>query len=157
MTGDRMKASRQRIESWMRLTLIAAMAGVASGCMSISPFNQEIDPTSPAAQRVAALARADDSYPRWADFPAAPQNVPTATDIRNRVLELEAAEALLDRQVEAIDWTLNEDDGDPWAIRTRNRIDPRLSRPVDPDAVAEAVAWARRMRERSEPPPPINY
>lgn len=152
-----MKASRQRIESWARLALIAAVAGGLSGCLGLDPFNQQIDPNSPAAQRVAALARADGGYPRWEDFPAAPQNVPTAVDIRNRVLGLEAAEVQLNQQVAAIDWTLDESDGDPWAIRTRNRIDPRLARPVDPDAMAEALVWARRMRERSDPPPPINY
>lgn len=157
MTGNRMKASRQRIESWARLALVFAGGLSVSGCLGLDPFNQEIDPNSPAAQHVASLARADDSYPRWADFPAAPQNVPTAADIRNRVLGLEAAEAQLNSQVAAIDWTLTEADGDPWAIRTRNRIDPRLARPVDPNAVAEALAWAERMRERSVPPPPINY
>jgi len=157
MTGDGMNASLQRIESWARLVAAVALAGAVSGCMAYDPFNQTIDPNSPAAQRVAALARADQSYPRWADFPAAPQNVPTDADIRNRVLGLETAELQLNRQVSAIDWTLTEADGEPWAIRSRNRIDPRLARPVDPDVLAEALTWARRMRERSEPPPPINY
>ena len=71
-----------------------------------------------AAQRVAVLARADQSYPRWEDFPAAPQNVPAAADIRNRVLGLESAERQLNRDVAAIDWTLDQGDGEPWAERT---------------------------------------
>ena len=157
MTGGGMNASLQRIESLARVAAAVALAGAVSGCMAYDPFNQTIDPNSSAAQRVAALARADDSYPTWADFPAAPQNVPTAADIRNRVLNLETAELELNRQVAGIDWTLDEDDREPWAERTRNRLNPRLTRPVDPSEVSEALAWAERMRARSTPPPPINY
>lgn len=157
MTGDVMNANLVRIGFWARGLAIAAAGCAATGCMAYDPFNQTIDANSAAAQRVEALARADDSFPRWEDFPAEPQNVPTAADIRNQVSALEASEVQLNRQVAAIDWTLDEDDGDPWAQRTRNRIDPRLARPVDPEAMAEALAWARRMRERSDPPPPINY
>lgn len=157
MTGDEMNANLGRIASWARRAAVAGLGFAVTGCMAYDPFNQSIDPNSPAAQRVEALARADDSYPRWEDFPAAPQNVPTAADIRNQVLALESDEAELNRQVAAIDWTLDEDDGAPWAERTRNRIDPRLARPVSPDEMAEALAWAQRMRARSTPPPPINY
>lgn len=157
MTGDEMNANLGRIGFWARGLVLAAVGGALTGCMAYDPFNQAIDPNSAAAQRVEALARADDTYPRWEDFPAEPQNVPTAADIRNQVRTLESDEAELNRQVAAIDWTLDEDDGDPWAQRTRNRIDPRLARPVDPDDMAEALAWANRMRERSTPPPPINY
>lgn len=156
MTDDEMNANLVRIGSWVRGLALLAAGSAVTGCMSYDPFNQTIDPNSPAAQRVEALARADDSFPRWEDFPAEPENVPTATDIRNQVLALEAEETELARQVAAIDWTLDEDDGDPWAQRVRNRIDPRLARPVDPEDMAEALAWANRMRERSTPPPPIN-
>lgn len=152
-----MNASLQRIETWARLAAAVVLVGTTSGCMAYDPFNRDIDPNSAAAQRVAELARADRTYPRWSQFPAAPQNVPTDTDIRNQVLGLEAAELQLNREVSAIDWTLDESDGAPWASRTLNRIDPRLSRPADPQAVQEALAWAERMRERSVAPPPINY
>lgn len=157
MTGDVMNANLVRIGFWARGLAIAAAGCLVTGCMAYDPFNQTIDPNSAAAQRVEALARADDSFPRWEDFPAEPQNVPTAADIRNQVRGLQADETELNRQVAAIDWTLDESDGAPWAERTRNRIDPRLARPVDPNEVAEALTWAARMRARSTPPPPINY
>jgi len=157
MTGDRMNASLHRIDFWARLAAVAALAGVASGCMAYDPFSQAIDPNSAAAQRVAELARADRTYPRWRDFPAAPQNVPTETDIRNRVLGLEASEMQLNREIAAIDWTLTQADGDPWAGRTRNRLNPQLARPADPNAIPDALAWAERERQRAVPPPPINY
>jgi hypothetical protein len=157
MTGSEMKANPQRIEAWVRLAAALVLAGATGGCMAYDPFNQTIDPTSPAAQRVGVQTRTDMAYPRWADFPAEPRNVPTATDIRNRVLGLEASELELNRQVAAIAWTLTPEDGAPWAERTRNRIDPRLSRPARPDEATEAVAWAQRMRERAAPPPPIDH
>lgn len=157
MTGDGMNASLHRIESLARLAAALALTGLVSGCVTYDPFDQSIDATSPAAQRVNAVAHADQSYPRWEDFPAAPQNVPTATDIRNRVSGLEASELELNRELAAIQWTLTTDDGAPWAERTLNRVDPRLARPARPDEAAEAVAWAQRMRERAVPPPPIRY
>lgn len=157
MTGDGMNASRSRFAVASRGLAAVALSGALAGCAAYDPFNQEIDPNSPAAQRVEALARADDAYPRWEDFPAEPQAVPTAADIRNRVEGLQAEEVRLNRQVAAIDWTLDADDREPWAARTLNRIDPRLSRPVDPNEMAEALAWARRMRERADPPPPITH
>lgn len=156
MTSDEMNGNLVRIGSLSRFIALTALAGALTGCAAYDPFNQGIDPNSAAAQRVEALARADDSYPRWADFPAAPQNVPTPREIRNQVQALEAADAQLNRQVAAIDWTLDERDGDPWARRVRNRIDPRLAQPVDPAEVAEALRWAQALRERSDPPPQIN-
>ncbi len=155
MTGGEMNATLDRVATAAaRLAGMGLMAALA-GCVSYSPFNSETDPTSPAAQRVDALARADGAYPRWEDFPAAPRDVPSAADIRARVVALEASEATLARQVAGIQWTLNESDGDPWARRTRARIDARLAQPADPNAMAEALAWAERLRARANPPPPV--
>lgn len=155
MTSGEMNGNLMRIVSLMRGVALMGLIGALTGCMAYDPFNQAIDPNSAAAQRVEALARADDAYPRWDEFPAAPQNVPTAADIRNQVRTLEAADAQLNRQIAAIEWTLDERDGDPWARRTRNRIDPRLAQPVDPDEMAEALSWARRLSDRATPPPAI--
>lgn len=154
MTGDEMNATLDRVATTLgRLAGLAAL-GLLSACVS-SPFDRAADPTSPAAQRVETLARRDGAFPRWEDFPAAPQNVPTAADIRARVVAIEAAEAQLGQQVRAIQWTLNESDGDPWARRVRARITPQLARPVEPNAMSEALAWAERLRRRAAPPPPV--
>ncbi|MBN8552713.1 MAG: hypothetical protein J0L52_07445 [Caulobacterales bacterium] len=157
MTANEMKASLRRIKPGACLVAALVLAGATSGCMAYDPFDRTIDPTSPAAQRVEALTQSDMAYPRWADFPPAPQNVPTETDIRNQVLGLESSELRLNREVAAIVWTLTPADGGPWAERTRNRVDVRLARPARPDEAAEAVAWAQRMRQRAEPPPPIDH
>lgn len=156
MTGSGMNATLDRVGWWSRAAAVCGLAGLMAGCMSYDPFNRATDPNSPAAQRVESLARADQAFPRWEDFPAEPQNVPTTADIRNQVVALQGADSALDRDVAAIVWTLNEDDGEPWAARTRNRVNMRLAQAVDPAAVAEALAWAERQRARSQPPPPLN-
>ena len=156
MTGDEMNTTARRFPNRVRAVLLAAgVAAGLGGCLGYDPFDTPTDPASPAAARVDMLATADQSYPRWEDFPAAPQDVPTVTDIRNRVVALETADAALTRDVAAIDWFLGPEDLEPWAERTRNRIDLSLAQPADPDALAEAEAWARRLRERAVPPPPI--
>lgn len=159
MTGDEMNATARRFLRRGRAPLLAAAlvaAGGLSGCASYDPFDEPTDPTSPAAARVEALTGADMSYPRWAEFPAAPRDVPTAADIREQVVALEAADAALGREVAAIAWFLGPEDLEPWAARTRNRVDRRLAQPAPPGAVAEAEAWARAQRARATPPPPID-
>lgn len=155
MTGTGMNASPHRIDFALRLFAVAGAICALGGCATYDPFNPATDPSSPAASRVETLARADQTYPRWEDFPAAPQNVPSAGDIRTQVVNLEASELRLNREISAIQWTLTQDDLEPWAGRTRNRVDPRLSRPVDPNELADALAWAERIRARATPPPPI--
>lgn len=149
MTGDRMNATL------VRVGFAAALCTLAGACASYDPFERPADPTSPAAARVAAMSDADLDYPTWAEFPAAPQNVPTPAEIRTQVLQLEADETRLNGEVSRIVWTLGPDDGEPWAQRTRNRIDMRLAQTLDPEAMALAVAWAEQQRRRAAPPPRI--
>lgn len=159
MTGDEMNATARRFLRRGRAPLLAAAfacAGGLTGCASYDPFDEPTDRTSPAAGRVEALAGADLSYPRWSAFPAAPRDVPTPADIRTEVTALETADAALARDVAAIAWFLSREDLEPWAARTRNRVDRRLAQPAPPGAVAEAEAWAREQRARATPPPPID-
>lgn len=135
---------------------IVAASGALGGCVSYDPFDESTDAASPAAARVQALTSAPLEFPRWADFPAAPRDVPTAEDIRRQVVALEGADAQLAREVAAIGWFLGPEDLEPWAARTRNRLDRALAQPAAPGAVAEAEAWARQLRERATPPPPID-
>lgn len=150
MTGDDMKAILVRVGT------VSALCVLSAACVSVDPFDRTADPTSPAAARVEALARANTEFPRWADFPDAPRNVPTAADIRNRVMGLEADETRLNTELAAIVWTLGPDDLEPWAERTRNRMDLRLAQTLDPEAAADARAWAESQRRRAVPPPPLD-
>ena len=139
-----------------RLIALGAVAAavVLGGCANMSALNPTTDSTSPAAARVDALARADQTYPEWKDFPAEPQGVPTPAEFGGRVLEVEADQSLLARQVAAIDWTINYDP-QAWAAEVSSRIDRRLAQPAPANALAEAEAYAAALRRRAAPPPPI--
>ncbi len=139
-----------------RLIALAALATAAAlgGCANMSALNPTTDSTSPAAARVDALARANQTYPEWKDFPAEPQGVPTPAEFGGRVVEVEGEQSLLARQVAAIDWTINYDPH-AWASEVSSRIDRRLAQPAPANALAEAEAYAAALRRRAAPPPPI--
>ena len=155
MTGGGMNATLDRLAAPMRLASGLLLAGLCAACVA-SPFDRAADPSSPAAARVNELASANTAYPRWEDFPAEPTNVPTAADIRNGVLGLQASETRLNTQLAALQWTLGPDDGEPWAERTRNRIDLRLAQSLDPDFLQRQLDWAEQQRRRSVAPPRLN-
>lgn len=104
--------------------------------------------------RVEALVAANRTYPRWADFPAAPSSLPTPEVVAARTADLQGARVRLAGETSAIDWTL----GDPEALAAETRQAVGAV-PVSPDAVrteAEIEAFARRLRERAKAPPPVD-
>ena len=125
-----------------------------AGCLSTNPFDPPVDQSSPAAAQVETLARADADYPRWRDFPAAPQNVPTPAEIRTQVTLLETRQDAFATEVAALRWTLTENP-EAWARQVASNINARLATPPPADATAQAEAFAARLRERAVPPPPI--
>ncbi|HYF23717.1 MAG TPA: hypothetical protein VD929_10010 [Caulobacteraceae bacterium] len=128
-------------------------AAALSGCVSVDPFTDtQTDPTSPVAQRVDEVAASNREYPKWSQFPAVPQNVPTLAEFSSRVEGLEAAQTDLTTSASRLEWTLANTEG--WAAQARTQIDPALARPVDPNQAAETEAFARALRELAVPPPP---
>jgi hypothetical protein len=132
---------------------LAACALTLGGCLSIDPFQPDTDPTSAAQAAIAQAEAQNRPFPRWSDFPARPEGLVGPIEVAEDVRRLEGgAEALYA-------WArsnppLTENDL-AWAERTRGFIDPRLARPAPPNAVAEAEAFARRLRELAAPPPPV--
>ena len=103
---------------------------------------------------VEALVAANRTYPRWADFPAAPVDLPTSQALAARVDDLQGSSLRLAGETSSIDWTL--DDPETLAAETRRAVG---AVPTSPDAVrteAEVEAFARRLRERAKAPPPID-
>ncbi len=130
-----------------------ALALCVSACASPLPFNQSVDPASPAAARIEALVAENRTYPRWADFPATPSGLPAPYEIATEVIRLEATQDALAEAVSRIQWTLNDPEG--YAQSARARIDPSRSRPISTMSRAEYEAWARALRQRATPPPPL--
>jgi hypothetical protein len=135
------------------LTSLALLAGslTLAGCLAHDPFAPPTDPKSAAAQQVNEAAARDAPFPRWADFPAKPKDVPTAEEFGMRVVETEEAKAILEAQARELVWTLDNTEG--WATAARDFVDPRFAQPAPPDSRAQTEAWAAEMRARATPPP----
>ena len=68
-------------------------------------------------------------YPRWADFPATPTDLPQPAQIAANVGALNADSSRLATQVAGIDWTM---DSDPTAFveSIQQRFDPARMAPI---------------------------
>ncbi|MFN4297855.1 MAG: hypothetical protein ACK4FB_13565 [Brevundimonas sp.] len=150
MTGLKMNASAMK-----NAALAAVMGAMLLTGACAAPFNKGTDPQSPLSDRIQALVDANSEYPRWADFPAAPTDVPRSADIAVRVAGLNQTGVTLGSTVAAIDWTLT-DDPEAYAVEVRRRVEGARMSVGAARTAAEVEAFARSLRERSEPPPPID-
>ncbi|MBX7247795.1 MAG: hypothetical protein K1X35_01960 [Caulobacteraceae bacterium] len=135
------------------LTVLALLGGVSGlgGCLAHDPFAMPADPKSAAAQQVNEAAARDRPFPRWSEFPAAPQNVPTAEDFRMRVVETEEAQRILAAQAAQLQWELENTEA--WAQASRSLVDADLAQPAPADAARQTEAWAAAARAQAVPPP----
>lgn len=125
--------------------MIASLGGCA-GAFDAAP--------GPADARVDSLVAEHRVYPRWEDFPASPEGLPTAARLAEQVATLNDSGAALAGDVAQLEWTLSDPEAFAAAIIARiNAAD------VSPDTVrtqAEVEAFAARLRERGRAPPPID-
>ena len=147
MTGLKMNASA------MKILAISAVCASLAACGS--RFAAETEPTSSLSGRIQGLVDANREYPRWADFPAMPTDVPQPEAIAAQVAGLDRTGQALDQSVAAIDWTLTEDPN-AWAAGVRSRVEGARMSVGTARTAAEIEAFAQSLRERSEPPPPID-
>jgi hypothetical protein len=137
-------------------TILLAMTGLllpAGGC--VGSFDPQTDATSPLAPRIQQLVDANRNYPRWADFPAAPTDVPQPAQVAANVSRLNADSGALAGQVAKIDWTM---DSDPTAFieSIQRRFDPTKMAPIGAQTPEEVEAFAETLRRRAAAPPPID-
>ncbi|MNS78752.1 hypothetical protein D3C72_1123830 [compost metagenome] len=137
-------------------TILLAMTGLllpAGGC--VGSFDPQTDATSPLAPRIQQLVDANRNYPRWADFPAAPTDVPQPAQVAANVSRLNADSGALAGQVAKIDWTM---DSDPTAFieSIQQRFDPAKMAPIGAQTPEEVEDFAETLRRRAAAPPPID-
>lgn len=137
-------------------TLAPAIAGLllaTGGC--VGSFDPQTDATSPLAPRIQELVDTHRDYPRWADFPAAPKDLPQPAQVAANVQALNAESGALANQVAKIDWTLT---GDPatFAESIQRRFDPAKMAPIGAQTPEEVEAFAEALRRRAAAPPPID-
>jgi hypothetical protein len=131
---------------------LAALPALLGACAP--SFAPRTDSTSPIAPRVQALVNANRHYPSWENFPAAPTDLPQATEVAVQVRALENQGGTLGGEVSRIDWTLK--DAETLAAETRAQVE---AVPVSPDSArtqAEIDAFAQSLRDRAKAPPPVD-
>ena len=137
-------------------TMASAMTGLllfTGGC--VGSFDPQTDATSPLAPRIQELVDQRREYPRWADFPATPTDLPQPAQVAAHVQALNADSGALARQVAGIDWTLS-DDPTVYVESITRRFDPAKMAPIGAQTPEEVEAFAEALRRRAAAPPPID-
>lgn len=138
----------------LHLVVLTVLGGglTLSGCGAA--FSAKTDPNGPLAPRIAALVDANRHYPRWTDFPNAPQDLPPPTQIAANVRAMEGKGSALGGEVSRIDWTL--DDAEALAARTRAQVGAVPTSPDSAQTAEDIEALAQSLRDRAKAPPPID-
>lgn len=111
------------------------------------------DAGAPLEPRIAALVAENREYPRWADFPAAPTDVPTEMQLATRVNTLRVASGSLAGEAARIDWTLS--DTEAFAREVAARVQTTPIAPETRATQADIEAFAQSLRDRGRAPPPV--
>lgn len=133
----------------LELVLVAGAAATLGGC-AIGPLaNGPIDPASPVAAEVAAIANADRPYPRFSDIPKRPADEREAPAWAAATADVRATGEELVRQTAPETWTL--DNTAAFAARAHEAV---RDEPAFERAGGDTETFAREQRERATPPPP---
>ncbi|ESQ77047.1 hypothetical protein [Asticcacaulis sp. YBE204] len=128
-------------------TLPAAALAVILALTPVLVAAQEATPPAPAPQA--------HDFPKWSEFPPPPKDVPTAAEIKTRVLEMQGVGISVQKTIDAIVWDLDQQ---PQAFITKAnaRIDPILGAPAKPMDMGELNAFVNKLRVRATPPSVAN-
>lgn len=153
MTATEMNAARaKKMNGGIKVLAAGMLALAGAGCATVSaPEGEAVSPVTPQAR---ALVEANRRYPRWADFPAAPADLPTPAQFAVRVEALGATAEALAAEAARIPWTLEDPEGFAESVGARVRA-ADLS-PLTAATQAEVEAFAESLRRRATAPPPID-
>lgn len=108
-------------------------------------------PAIPTAPTIRDIERDEKGFPKWSNFPAAPENVPTSADIRQRVNDIKSHEVALEAAVAGLNWETI--DPAAYSSTTRARLNTDLSRPVTKNNCGDIHQFALSTRARVVVPP----
>lgn len=109
-----------------------------------------VDPRSPIAGDVAALAHQNKAFPTFASIPAEPKDVRPAKAWGQSAQQIEASGRKLERETADNTWTLTGTEA--FAGAALKQAGPAIDGPESTTAATEA--YVREMRKRATPPPP---
>lgn len=111
-----------------------------------------IQPGSKIAQAIAEVKATPSAYPKLADIPAMPQDIPSAEDFAAAVASLDASAATLDRTLSTAPRSSPPDPD--WAASVLRSSGLEGITPPAESTRAETEALAAELRRRAMPPPP---
>jgi hypothetical protein len=131
-----------------------AMALTGLGLTACAPTNifatAPVDPRSPIAGDVAALAHQNKAFPTFASIPPEPQGLRPIKAWGQSALQIEAAGRKLERETADNTWTLTGTED--FAAAGLRQAGPAIA--VGESTTAATEAYVREMRKRATPPPP---
>ena len=136
--------------------MTAALAGLSLGMgltACAGSFVAETDARSPLAPRVQQIVETHRVYPRWADFPTTPTDLPQPFELATQVDALNTSGAALGREAARLEWTLS--DPEAFAAQVNRRVQAAPASPVSAQTLEEIEALAERLRQRATAPPPV--
>ncbi len=127
-----------------RLMRAAVLAGAMSGMMGTAGLAMA-QTASPGPANLETL-------PRWSEFPAPPENVPSAADIRLKVNTMAGKGRQLRANASTIVW--DNYAPDQLAAQFNKLVESRYLVTVDPELTpAQLDAFAASLRAKAVPPP----
>lgn len=132
------------------IVLAAVMPGLALMACAGAVDGRADAPLEP---RIAALVAENRDYPRWADFPASPTDLPSPMDVAAQVGTLKVSGAGLEGEAARIEWTLS--DSEAFARDVAARVAATPVAPETQATQADIDAFAQQLRDRGRAPPPI--
>lgn len=146
--GDLVKA-REKAKS-LRLVLCMGAAAALGACAS-NPLadNAPVDPASPIAPQVAAIAGAERPYPRFSEIPKTPTDERPVAAWASAAGEVRATGEELAQQTAPETWALQNTEA--FAAQARAAVGDEAA---SERAGGDTETFAREQRERATPPPP---
>ena len=132
-----------------RLGLLLCAAGGLGACQSNPLATAPVDPASPIAKEIAAVAAADRPFPQFSDIPALPTDERPVSAWSQATAESRGAGAELTAQTAPETWSMQESE----SFAARARADVRDEPPSERSG-GDAETFAREQRQRATPPPP---
>ena len=148
------KYYRLTIRRTAGLLILAGVVAGAAGCAipGEGPSARlAVDPSSQVAKDALYAAKHPGPFPRFADIPKIPTDIPPASAWRAATADLQRRKAQVVAEASALPPPLA--DTQPFADRSRALAKAPIE-PPPPDSDQQTQADAAALRERATPPPP---
>lgn len=127
----------------------AGAAAALGGCVSNPLAEAPVDPASPIAAQVSAIAGSQRPFPKFPQIPKRPTDERPVQAWASAAAEIQATGQDLASQTAPETWTLNNTETFAAEARAAVRDEPASER-----AGGDTETFAREQRERATPPPP---